>query len=234
MVKQKNKRKPSLTILIPALNEEKNIERIVKDSLKIKEYKTEVLVVIDKKTKDKTEELAKKSGAKVIWGKGRGKGSTFRSSLPSIKTDYVVQIDADYQFIPKDIPRLVAKLDEGFDVVLGTRYQKGAKVEPGSVSALKLIGSYFLSFTTSVFVLKRITDVMAGFKAFRTDALKKINPKTPHFGYEAEMVIKASKLKFRITNVPITYRKRVGGKSSVSSIKDGLLVLDTIIKTALK
>jgi glycosyltransferase involved in cell wall biosynthesis len=227
-------KKPTLTILVPALNEEKTITKIIVDCLKLKQYDVTVLVAVDSKTTDNTDKVAKKAGAKVIYAKGLGKGSNVKSSLPYIKGDYFVQIDADYQFIPKDIPKLIEPLIKGYDVTLGTRYQKGSKVEKGSVSPLKLFGSYFLSFVTSLAARQRITDVMAGFKGFKTSVLKDLDPQTPHFGYEAELVVRAAKRRYKIVNVPITYKKRIVGSSSVSSIKHGLLVLGTIIKTVSK
>ncbi|OGH12560.1 MAG: hypothetical protein A2857_01235 [Candidatus Levybacteria bacterium RIFCSPHIGHO2_01_FULL_36_15] len=225
----------NVTVLIPAVNEEKTIEKMVKDCIKIKKYNINILVIIDSKTTDQTRKIAEKSGAKVVHvGKGMGKGNAVKLSIPHIKGDYVVQIDADYQFIPSEIPRLIDPLTKGHDVTLGTRYQKGSSVEPGSVSFLKLLGSFFLSGATSAVTKQRITDVMAGFKGFKTPVLKEIKPEENHFGYEAELVIKAVKKKYKVLNVPITYKKRSSGSSNVNSIKHGILVLITILKTGLK
>lgn len=230
MVSKKNK--PSVSILIPAFNEEKNIEKIIKDCLKLGMYHIDVLVVIDKKTTDNTKNVAEKSGAKVmILGTGAGKGEIIKLAIPYLKGEYAVQIDADYQFLPIEIPKLVTPLIKGYDVTLGTRYQKGANLENGSVTFLKKMGSFFLSACTSYFAKQRITDVMAGFKGFKTSILKDLNPKTNHFGYEAELVIKAAKKRYKILNIPITYKKRVTGNSSVYMIKHGLLVFQTIAKT---
>lgn len=227
------KKKAAVTVLIPALNEGKLIGKIVKDCFGVKDYIIDVLVVVDCKTNDNTEQEAKQNGAKVIWGKEPGKGSSVKCSLKHIKGDYVVQIDSDYQFVPQDIPKMIEPLLSGYDVTLGTRYQKGANVEKGSVTLFKLIGSYMLSFAASLCARKRVTDVMAGFKGFKTSVLKDLNPQVSHFGYEAELVIRASQKKYKIKNIPITYRKRASGRSSVNSIKHGFLVLGTIIKTTL-
>lgn len=228
-------RKKTLTVLIPAVNEEKTINKIVRDSFRFSPYKTTVVVIVDNKTIDDTSIVAKKAGAQVLnVGKGLGKGYAFSKAVPHLKTDYTLQIDADYQFLPKEITKITKPLENGYDVSLGTRYQAGAKVEAGAVSPLKLFGSFVLSLATSIAVGQRITDVMAGFKAFNTNSLKMIRPSTVHFGYEAELVIKAHKKHMKIINVPISYRKRVVGYSNVNSFKHGLLVLQTIIKSTLK
>lgn len=232
-MKRKSK-KPSVTVLIPSYNEEKNIKRIVVDCLKIKQFVIDVLVVVDSKTTDRTSIIAKKAGARVLVEMGDGKGSLVKKSLKYLKSDYTVQIDADYQFIPQEIPKFVNLLIENYDVALGTRYSKGVHVEKGSVSLLKRLGSYFLSFAASIAARKRVTDVMAGFKAFKTEVLKDLHPETEHFGYEAELVIRAAKKGYKIINVPITYKKRNFGRSSVASVKHGFLVLVTIIKTGIK
>lgn len=228
-------KKPTVTVLIPALNEENIIGKLIKDCLNLHQYKIDVLVVIDSKSVDNTRQEAKKAGAKVIYsGQGKGKGAAVRFSMPYIKGEYVVQIDADYQFMPYEIPLLVEPLLKGFDITLGTRYQKNANVEQGSVSAIKLLGSHALSLAASIAAGQKITDVMAGFKGFKTSILKKLDPKVSHFGYEAELAVKAAKKRYKILNVPITYKKRPFGSSSVSSIKHGLLVLQTIVETGLR
>lgn len=228
------KTKPHVTILIPAFNEEKTIKKIVKDSLKIKEYRIDVIVAIDGKTTDKTRIIAKSAGAKVLHkDMGKDKGIVVARSIPHLRGDYVVQIDADYQFLPSDIPRLVKPLINGWDVTLGTRYAKGAHIEVGSVTPLKKIGSFVLSGLTSIVTGEKITDVMAGFKGFKREVLRDLDPQTHHFGYEAELVIKAARKKYKILNVPIHYRKRVIGASNIQLVKHGLLVLGTILKTGL-
>ncbi len=226
---------PTITVLIPAYNEENNIERIIKGIQNLSYHHIDILVIIDSKTTDNTSQISKKLGARILRVEDSiGKGTNIKKAIPHIIGKYAIQIDADYQFIPDDIPKLIDPLQKGYDVTLGTRYQKGAHVEKGSVSRLKLFGSYFLSAMTSIVAGQRITDVMAGFKAFKTDVLKDLSPQVDHFGYEAELVIKASQKKYRILNVPITYKKRIEGQSSVSSFKHGILVLSTILSTGIQ
>ncbi|MBI2443489.1 MAG: glycosyltransferase family 2 protein [Candidatus Levybacteria bacterium] len=229
------RQKPTVDIVIPAFNEETIISATISECLRLPRYTVRVLVVVDGKTVDKTASKAKKAGATVIRTREKGgKGAIFRHSFSYLRSDYVIQIDADHQFQPKEITKLVEPLRHGIDVTLGTRYQQGSMVEMYSVSFLKLFGSFFLSFMTSLFASQKITDVMAGFKGFRKDVLLSLSPRTNHFGYEAELVITAAKRKYKILNVPITYTARPTGSSSVSSMKHGFLVLSTIIKTGLK
>lgn len=231
----KKNKKPSVTVLIPSHNEGKKLTDVIASVNKLTGYNISVLVVISDKASTETKREAKNSGVRVVSiGKIPGKGRAVRLAIPHIVSEYVIQIDADYQFLPEEIPLFMNELLNGYDVVLGTRYQKGSHIEPDSVTYFKLIGSYGLSLITSIFARKRVTDVMAGFKGFKTAVLKELDPKIDHFGYEAELVVRAAKKKYKIINVPISYRKRTVGSSSVSSIKHGLLVLGSIIKTAVE
>ncbi len=230
------KPKELITVMIAALNEEKNIGRTIKETLKVKKYHNlEILVVLDSKTTDRTAEVAKKAGARVIdTGKWRGKGAALRLAQPHAKGDIIVQMDADYQFMPFDIPKLIKPLFNGYDVSLGSRYEKGGRAEAGSVTKLRRSGIFLLSMLTSIFAGQMITDMPAGFKAFKKKVLKDINMRVDHYGYEAEVIIRAAQKKYKIICVPISYKKRVVGNSKLIPFKDGYLFLKTILRIGLE
>lgn len=226
---------PFVTVMIAALNEEKNITKVIRECLKLKKMKLEILVVIDSKTTDNTKAVAEKAGARVIHtGSWKGKGYALKKGQKYVKGDYVVQLDADYQFMPYDIPKLIEPLLNGYDVALGSRHEKNSKVETGSVTRFRDFGNYLLSAAASIAARQRVSDVLAGFKAFKTKVLKDINFKEVHYGYEAEEVILAAKKGYKIINVPIDYKKRTEGGSNVMPIKHGMMFLNTIVKTALQ
>lgn len=229
-----SKKKIKVSVFLAALNEEKNVAKTVKECFSLKNYKMEVFVVIDSKTTDKTAEVAKKAGAKVIHtGKWIGKGAALRKAQRHATGDYIVQIDADYQFLPRDIPKMIQALENGADVALATRYRKGAKVEKGSVTPLRRFGIFFLALATSVFAKTLLTDVLAGFKVFKAEVFQKVKFKESHYGYEAEEVIRAAQKGFKIVEVPVHYKKRIVGNSKLVPFKHGFLFLKTIIKTGL-
>lgn len=229
-------KKPKVTITMAALNEEKVIGKTLAECFKLnKLYDLQVLVVLDSKTTDNTKEVSEKAGATVIdTGKWRGKGAALRKATKFITGDYVIQIDADYQFMPFDIPKFMDALQNGYDVALATRYEKGAKVSKDSVTPFRQFGIHVLSLATSIAAGQRVTDMLAGFKGFKVNVLKDINMKEDHYGYEAEVIIKAAQKKYKITNIPITYKKRVTGVTKLMPIKDGILFLQTIIKIGLE
>ncbi len=225
-------KKPFITITIAALNEEKIISKTLKECFKLKKfYNLQILVILDSKTTDNTAKVAKKLNVSVIQtGKWQGKGAALRKAMKFVKGEYTVQLDADYQFMPFDIPKMIKPLQNGYDVTLATRYEKGSKVEGGSVTKFRRFGILCLSFVTSLFCGQRVTDVLAGFKAFKTSVLKDINIQVSDYGYEAEEVIKAAQKGYKIKNVPITYKARNTGKSNLIPLIDGFNFLTTIIK----
>lgn len=229
----------TLSIIVPAYNEEKNLPRLIDDIWKVskdhlKEYNME-LIVVDDGSRDNTIKVAQSLGAWVIGdGKNQGKGAAFRKGIAACKGDYIVQIDADHQFQPYDIPRLVEALEKGADTVLGSRFIKDGVIESGAVSKVNRFGNWLMSLATSLASGVRVYDIMAGFKAFKRDALLAMDLETDHFGYEAETVVKSSAMNFMVSEVPITYTHRLDGKSNVKKIKDGLLVLQTIIRIKFK
>ena len=222
--------KQSISIIIPTYNEEKNIARIVKACKDIgKIFKTEIIVV-DGGSVDKTVEIAKKSKVdKIIaFPFKRGKGADFWAGGLVSCGDYIIQIDADFQFMPSEIPLFVEQLDRGADVVIASRFG-GGKIEKGSITARNLIGNWLISALVSLAVGRRITDVMAGFKGFRREAFLALDLRERHFEYEAEVVVKAIRRGMNLVEVPITYKRRRSGQSGIRAIRDGLNVMRAII-----
>lgn len=225
--------KPRITVTMAALNEADVIGRSIKECYDVKDFDIEVLVVLDDKTTDHTADVATAAGARVIQtGAWQGKGAALRKAMPYVNGEYVIQLDADYQFMPFDIPKMMAPLLNGTaDVTLATRYEPGAVVEDDSVTSFRKFGIWALSLATSIAIGQRVTDMLAGYKAFRRSVLEDINMRVDHYGYEAEVIIRAAQKGYRIKNVPITYRKRAAGKSNLNPLKHGFLILGSILKT---
>jgi glycosyltransferase involved in cell wall biosynthesis len=221
-----------ISIIIPAYNEERNITSVIQSVQGLEGYEAEIIVV-DDGSQDRTAEVAKEAGVIVIsYQPNQGKGAAFRKGIAAITSEYVIQIDADHQFQPSDIPKLIKALKDGADIVLGSRF-KGGEIERGSVTRVNRFGNWLMSFATSLASGIKVYDIMAGFKGFKAEALKALNLQTNHFGYEAEIVVRAGKLGFKVAEVPITYKHRSDGRSNVKTIKDGTRVLLTILRTKL-
>lgn len=221
---------PEISIIIPAYNEEQNIAKVIEECQKLN-LKTEIIVV-DGGSSDRTSEIAREfKGIRVITlKKRRGKGVDFWSAAKTASGKYVIQIDADLQFSPSQIPLFLKSLKSKADVAIATRFD-GGRIEKNSISNQNYFGNQLISLITSVVCGRKVTDVMAGFKGFRKDALTALNLSQKHFEYEAEIVIKASRMGMDLVEIPVSYKKRYKGSSQVRALRDGFKVLKTILVT---
>lgn len=224
-------KKGLVSIIIPAYNEEKNLKGVIDECKKLKKYFPIELIMVQSGSKDRTVEVARAAKVDKIlsFPHKRGKGADFWAGITASNGEYIVQIDADHQFQPFETPLFVEALKKGADMAIGTRFA-GGKIEKGSVTSRNLLGNWVMSKATALATGWDITDVMAGFKAFKKDAAFAIDLKEPHFEYEAESVVKARNLGLKLAQIPITYKKRKGGQSGIRALRDGGRVLKTIFK----
>jgi len=196
-----------IIITIPAYNEERTIGILI---TKIKEvmhnYEYKILVVDDGST-DKTPLIAQKLGC-IVYShpQNYGLAETFRTEIKKcleLKADIIVHIDADGQYLPQEIPKLIKKIQEGYDLVLGSRFL--GKIE--SMPLIKKIGNRAFSRAVSTIIKRKITDCQTGFRVFTKELAESINIVSTHT-YTQEQVIKAVKEKFKIIEVPIYFAKR--------------------------
>ena len=200
-----------VAVTIPAYNEGKSIGALIK---KIKEvmnrgkYSYEILVV-DDGSKDETAQAAKKAGA-VVYShpKNYGLADSFRTEIDKClerKADIIVHIDADLQYRPEEIPKLLKEIQNGCDLVLGSRFK--GKIE--EMPLLKRLGNIAFSKVVSFITKLDISDAQTGFRAFKRSVAEKIKITSSHT-YTQEQIIRAAREKFRIKEVPIYFAKRDG------------------------
>lgn len=225
-------KKKLVSIILTSYNEEKNIGRTIKDCQSLKKIFPVEIIVVDGASKDKTVEIAKRMKVDRIlrFPIKRGKGADFWAGGLLSTGEYIIQIDTDHQFQPNEIPLFVDALEKGADVVIGTRFASGGKIEKGAVTFRNLFGNWIMSLATSLACGRRITDVMAGFKGFKKNAFLALDLKERHFEYEAETVTKAIKMAMNLVQIPITYTRRRGGASGIRALRDGLNVCKAIVK----
>ena len=225
-----------ITVLIPCYNEEAGIGSVI-DEIPVKllrrhGYKTKI-VVIDNNSKDKTAEIAaSKKGVKVIEEPARGKGNALITGFKNVynDSDYVVIIDGDNTYKPKEILRLIEPLESGFcDVIAGSRI--GGKTVRGGLKFSHRFVNWAFAFFVRQFYLANITDALTGFIAIKSEIVKILIPNlhSTNFTIEMEMITKMSRLGFDIYSVPITYDRRMG-KSKLHSVKDGLSIVLMFIR----
>ncbi len=196
-------------VTIPAYNEEKTIGKLVSEIRKVMDktsYDYKVFV-LDDGSKDETADAAKKAGAAVYsLPKNFGLAEAFKTEIEKcleLKADVIVHIDADRQYQANEIPKLLAEIKKGYDLVLGSRFK--GKIE--EMPLIKRFGNKAFSRVISQITGMEISDAQTGFRAFTKEVAKEISITSNHT-YTQEQIIRAVKRKFRIKEVPIYFAKR--------------------------
>lgn len=214
----------TLTVLLPALNEEDGIGDVI-DSIPTQEiadagYSTTILVV-DGHSTDRTIEIARRKGAKVLFQNGRGKGFAVRMGFESLDSDFLVMMDADKTYPSGEMPVFLELLEQGADIVMGSRLL--GDIDTGAMSDLNRAGNRILSFMASRLYGRITTDVCTGMWGFSRRAVESLRLNSSGFEVEVEMFAQAAKAGLVIREVPISYSRRKG-QAKLGSLGSGLSI----------
>jgi dolichol-phosphate mannosyltransferase len=225
--------KRSLSIIIPAFNEQRTIEESVRRLLAVDfgDIATEILVVDDAST-DQTATIAADMGKRVrliLQDKNHGKGAAIRRALKEATGAVVVIHDADLEYDAKDIPSLVEPILTGSaDAVFGSRFLEGRI--PAEMQRSNLAANKILAATATVLFGKRITDEATCYKAIRTDILRSMNLKCERFEFCPEVTAKLLRAGDRVVEVPVSYQARTVAEGKKIHWYDGLEAIWTLVK----
>jgi dolichol-phosphate mannosyltransferase len=204
---------PQISVVIPTRDEEGLIGTIIDE---VRPYADEILVV-DGHSRDRTRDIAAAKGARVVLDRGKGKGDAVRLAFDEAAGDIVVFIDADGSHEPKDIPAMVAPIQSGqFDMVVGSRGKGGSDELHGTLGQLiRYVGSQLIMLGINYRWNVRLTDSQNGFRAIRRDVGKRLGLTSNLTTIEQEMLMKALKQGFRVTEIPSHEYERQWGTSKV-------------------
>ena len=212
-----------LTILMPCLNEAATVAACVdaaQQALRDLGVPGEVLVA-DNGSTDGSRELAAAHGARVVPVAERGYGAALLAGIEAARGRYVVMGDADLSYDFAEAGRYLAKLREGYDLVMGNRFE-GA-IEPGAMPSLhRYVGNPVLSGLGRLFFGSPVGDFHSGMRGFRRDAMTGLHLRTTGMEFASEMIVRASLAKLRIGEVPTTLRPdRRGRPPHLRTWRDG-------------
>ncbi len=211
-----------VTIVIPTLNEEGSIGEVVEGFRKLG---YDDILVIDGNSTDRTREIAKEKGARVIVQSGKGKGQAIVEAFQIVDSDVLVLIDGDGTYLPEDVEKLLEPIRRGIaDHVIGNRL---VNFERGAFTRLNLIGNKILNALFRFIYGVELNDILSGYRALRREVYKSVDLKKHGFEIETELTVETLAKGFRIVEVPISYRKRVG-KTKLNPLKDGFKIGWTI------
>ncbi len=196
-----------LTVVIPVLNEEAAIGRVLDEVLHVGVPRQNVLVV-DGGSTDSTREIAESKGVKVIMQEGRGKADAVETALKHVKTPYVLFMDGDYTYPATHIPELLqTAIKGGYDEVIGARLN-GKE----NIPLLNRFGNWILNKVFNILFGTRLRDVLSGMYLLKTAALRDAMFEMRGFSIESEIAAHIASTTGKITEIPINYRKRIGKK----------------------
>ena len=225
----------SVSVVIPALNEEEPISDVVRACLTTG-LPNEVIVV-DNGSTDRTAERAQAAGARVISEPRPGYGSACAAGVRALspQTNIVVFLDGDGSDCPEFMDQLVRPIANGpYDFVIGSR-TRGER-ESGSMNAQQILSGRTAGFLLHLLYGVKYTD-MSPFRAIRRDILDQIDMKEMTYGWNLEMQMRVARAGLRILEVPVNHRRRTGGESKVSGTLRGTFVagariLATLVRVA--
>lgn len=214
------------SLVVPAYNEEKGLPLVVQEYLDV----VDEIIVVDDGSSDGTFQAAKalEGGKTKVFRHevNSGKVAALRTGVEHATGDIIIFTDADYTYPARYVPQLVREIEKGADLVLGARMQ-----ERENIPAFNRIGNNIFSFLATYISCMRIKDSQTGMRAFRRQMFDKLDVKAKGLEFETKMTVRAAKLGYKIVEIPIEYRERVG-KSKLNPIKDGVRMLMALFSVA--
>ena len=215
------KKKYTITLVIPAKNEEGGIAEIIDLSKNL----VDEIIVIDGHSNDRTRELALSHGAKVFLDNKKGKGDAYKVGIKQATKDLIVFIDADGSHDPGQIPALVEPLmkDEA-DFVIGSRFKGGSDEWKGDLNTyIRAIGGGFLVLMINFIWKSGLTECLNGFRAIKRNSALQLDLKADDFDIEQHMVVQCLKKKLRVKEVASHEYERKWGASKLPTYKKAYL-----------
>ncbi len=215
---------PTISIVIPAKNEAKNLPHVLPQ---IPEWVHEVLLV-DGNSTDGTVDVARQllPNVRIIQQHGRGKGAALRSGFAAATGDIIVMLDADGSMNPAEIPAFIGALLTGADFAKGSRFLQGGGTF--DMSWLRFLGNLGLTWLVRLAFGGQYSDLCYGYNAFWRRVLPQLDLCANGFEIETQMNVRALHKKLKVSEVPSFEALRIHGESNLNTFRDGWRVLKTI------
>lgn len=220
--------KSRVTVIIPALNEEKSIGSVLNA---IPRNLVNEIIVVDNGSTDRTADVARHCGARVVLEPARGYGAACLAGIAEINNDcdIVAFVDADFSDFPEDLEKLLQPVNENkADMVIGTRTMSAES--RSALTPQQRFGNWLATTLVSAFFGYRYSD-LGPFRVVRRDALERLGMTDRNYGWTIEMQIKAVQKNLLIAEVPVRYRIRIGRSKISGTVKGTILAGVKIIYT---
>ena len=231
-----------VSFIVPAYDEERrlggSLERLIEFCAR-QPYESE-LIIVDDGSQDRTAAIARAAAERLPprvslrlleHDRNRGKGAAVRTGVLGATGDDILNLDADLAMPPEEIPKLLAALDEGYDLAIGVRIQPGGYDMRESEPAFRRIGGHVFTAVRRRLLLPDIYDTQCGFKAFKSGAARRLFPlqQLDGWAFDAELLFMAERLGLSIRQVPVEWRHVEGSRFQIT-IPSALRELRDIVR----
>ncbi len=217
-----------VTLLMPTLNEAEALRCIIP---RIRREWVDQVLVVDGGSTDGTSVLAREAGYDVVVQKTRGIAAAYADALPSAVGEVIITFTPDGNSLPERIPALVAKMREGYDMVIVSRYREGAKSEDDD--AITAFGNWMFTRLINLFFGGRYTDTLVGFRAWKRQIYDLAIRHPGRDDFEPRSAIRCAKLKLRVGEIPGDEPKRIGGTRKMRPFVNGWGIVKIILEEIL-
>ncbi len=209
-----------VTLLIPTLNEIDGMKVIMPQ---IHKEWVDQIIIVDGGSVDGTIEYAKENGYFLVMQKTKGLVGAYMQALEVSVGDVIITFTPDGNSLPELIPELIKKMSEGYDMVIVSRYLKGAKSYDDDI--VTAFGNWMFTAMINILFAGRYTDTLVGFRAWKKDLFTRTKADERIFSFEPFSAIKCAKLKLRVAEIPGDEPPRIGGIRKMRPLWNGYQVL---------
>jgi len=213
--------KDDVTVVLPTLNEEEAIGKVIEE---LKQVGYHNILVVDGYSTDRTVKIAGANGCCVVLQHSSGKCGAVETAIENVKTPYMLVMDGDCTYDPKDIENFLTHCEK-YDQIIGVR-----AIGRTNIPRLNRFGNWFITKTFNMLMGTKLSDVCSGMYLLRTELARQFELNTRSFDVEVEIAAQTA-TKGKITEIPIAYRKRVGCQK-LSSLKNGFGIIRSLFGLA--
>ena len=216
--------KLTTTLLLPTLNEIDAVRVIIPQ---IRREWVDEIIVVDGGSTDGTVEFMRDAGLRVHSQTSRGYGEGLLEAIHLASGDVIIEFNPDGNSIPADIPRIVAKINEGYDLVIGSRYREGAKSDDDDW--LTATGNWMFTTIVNLLFRTQYTDSLVGFRAYRREQALRLDLDAPGLSWPCQTSTRFARAGLRVAEIFAHEPARIGGKRKMMPFRTGLQITKLIL-----
>ncbi len=215
----------TVALVAPTINEVEGLRAVLP---RIDRKIVDEIIIVDLNSIDGTVEYCQAQGVRVHHQQSRGYGAGYLEVIPLIQADIIIEFPPDGSSMPEKIPAVLAKINEGYDLVIASRYRDGAKSYDDD--PVTRFGNWFFTTLVNVLFGAHYTDVLVGFRAYRRSAYDRVAMNTRGLSWTVQQSIQFAKAGLKVTEIGVDEPARIGGERKMRPLKTGWEILRVTIQ----